>query len=135
MSKSNALRKETPAPAAPEVRHAAPTAATEHAHEIERLIHEPVRLAIVSALVANDAVSFSELKKLLQITDGNLAVHARKLEEAEYITCSKSFVGRKPQSLYALTALGRAAFEKYVSHMESIVAAMRTSIDTSGEKA
>jgi DNA-binding transcriptional ArsR family regulator len=126
MPKSNALRKDTPNL---DPRPPAPTAATEQAHEIERLIHEPVRLAMVSALVANDSLSFSELKKLLSITDGNLAVHARKLEDAAYVTCKKSFVGRKPQSLYRLTSKGRSAFEKYVNHMESIVSAMRTSIE------
>jgi DNA-binding MarR family transcriptional regulator len=129
MPKSNALRKDTPPNL--EVRPPAPTAATEQAHEIERLIHEPVRLAIVSALVANESLSFSDLKKLLSITDGNLAVHARKLEDAAYVSCTKGFVGRKPQTLYKLTAKGRAAFEKYVDHMESIVSAMRTSIDKS----
>lgn len=124
MSRSNALRKDT-APA----RVPASSPAIEKSHDLERLIHEPVRLAMVSALAANESLTFSELKGLLEITDGNLSVHARKLEDAEYVSCKKGFSGRMPQSVYRLTAKGRAAFEKYVDHMESIVAAMRTSID------
>lgn len=124
MSKSNALRKEHPHDPMP-----ASTPAVERAHDLERLIHEPVRLALVSALAANESLTFSQIKALLGITDGNLSVHARKLEDAEYISCKKGFAGRMPQSVYKLTAKGRAAFEKYVDHMESIVSAMRTSIE------
>jgi DNA-binding MarR family transcriptional regulator len=124
MPKSNALRKEAVFEHAP-----ASTPAVEKAHDLERLIHEPVRLALVSALAANDSLTFSQIKALLNITDGNLSVHARKLEDAEYISCKKGFAGRMPQSVYRLTAKGRVAFEKYVDHMESIVAAMRTSIE------
>ena len=124
MSRSNALRKDVAPVKAP-----ASSPAIERTHSLERLIHEPVRLALVSALAANESLTFSQLKALLEITDGNLSVHARKLEDAEYVSCKKGFAGRMPKSVYRLTAKGRAAFEKYVDHMESIVAAMRTSID------
>jgi DNA-binding MarR family transcriptional regulator len=93
--------------------------------KVDRLIHERVRLAIVSALAANPSLSFSDLKKLLNTSDGNVSVHARKLEEAEYITCTKSFEGRVPRTEYRLTAAGRRAFEKYLDHMEALIHAMR----------
>jgi len=95
--------------------------------DFDRLIHERIRLAIVSALAANPShsLTFNELKSLLQTTDGNLSVHARKLEEAGYVSCSKSFEGRMPRTEYRLTAAGRKAFEKYIDHMEALVRAMR----------
>ncbi len=93
--------------------------------ELDRLIHERLRLGIVSALAANDRLSFNDLKRLLRTTDGNLSVHARKLEEAQYIACDKSFDGRLPRTEYRLTAAGRRAFEKYLAHMESIIKAVR----------
>lgn len=93
--------------------------------DFDRLIHERVRLGIVSALAANEALTFNDLKKLLKTTDGNLSVHARKLEEAEYIVCSKSFEGRMPKTEYRLTVRGRAALEKYLNHMEALIQAMR----------
>jgi DNA-binding HxlR family transcriptional regulator len=95
--------------------------------DLDRLIHERIRLAIVSALAANQAhsLTFNELKSLLQTTDGNLSVHARKLEEAGYVSCTKSFEGRIPRTEYRLTATGRKAFEKYIDHMEALVRAMR----------
>ena len=80
-----------------------------------------MRLAIVSALAVNETLTFNDLKRLLQTTDGNLSVHARKLEEARYITCEKSFEGRMPKTEYALTAAGRKAFEKYIAHMEALI--------------
>ena len=80
-----------------------------------------MRLAIVSALAVNETLTFNDLKRLLQTTDGNLSVHARKLEEARYITCEKSFEGRMPKTEYALTAAGRRAFEKYIAHMEALI--------------
>jgi DNA-binding MarR family transcriptional regulator len=83
---------------------------------LDRLIHERLRLGIVSALAVNDSLSFSDLKKLMKTTDGNLSVHARKLEEAEYITCTKSFEGRMPKTEYRLTATGRRALERYLAH-------------------
>ena len=93
--------------------------------ELDRLIHERLRLGIVSALAVNDRLTFNDLKALLQTTDGNLSVHARKLEDAEYITCDKSFEGRMPRTEYRLTAAGRRAFEKYLVHMEAIIKAVR----------
>jgi len=93
--------------------------------KVDRLIHERVRLAIVSALAANPSLTFSDLKKLLNTSDGNVSVHARKLEEAEYITATKSFEGRVPRTEYKLTAAGRRAFEKYLNHMEALIHAMR----------
>jgi DNA-binding HxlR family transcriptional regulator len=92
---------------------------------LDRLIHERMRLGIVSALAANESLTFNELKALLQTTDGNLSVHARKLEEAGYISCTKSFEGRMPKTEYALTAPGRKAFERYLDHMEALIRAAR----------
>lgn len=93
--------------------------------ELDRLIHERMRLGIVSALAVNDALSFTELKELMRTTDGNLSVHARKLEEARYISVSKSFEGRVPHTVYKLTPLGRRALERYLDHMESIIRVTR----------
>ena len=95
------------------------------ADALDRLIHERLRLGIVSALAVNDSLSFSDLKKLMKTTDGNLSVHARKLEEAEYITCTKSFEGRMPKTEYRLTATGRRALERYLDHMEALIRATR----------
>lgn len=92
---------------------------------LDRLIHERLRLGIVSALAANDRLTFGELKRLLQTTDGNLSVHARKLEQASYIACEKTFAGRVPQTAYRLTASGRRALDKYLVHMEAIIRAMK----------
>jgi DNA-binding HxlR family transcriptional regulator len=93
--------------------------------ELDRLIHERLRLGIVSALAVNDRLTFNDLKRLLQTTDGNLSVHARKLEDAQYIGCEKTFDGRVPKTEYRLTAAGRRAFEKYLGHMEAIIKAVR----------
>ena len=93
--------------------------------DLDRLIHERIRLGIVSALAANDALTFNDLKKLLQTTDGNLSVHARRLEEANYIQCVKSFEGRMPRTEYRLTPQGRKALERYLDHMEALIRAMR----------
>jgi DNA-binding MarR family transcriptional regulator len=100
-------------------------AAASKSGEIDRLIHERLRLGIVSALAVNDSLSFSDLKKLMTTTDGNLSVHARKLEEADYITCTKSFEGRMPKTKYRLTAVGRRALERYLDHMEALIRATR----------
>lgn len=94
---------------------------------LDRLIHERVRLGIVSALAVNESLSFNALKSLMGATDGNLSVHARKLEEAGYIRCTKSFEGRLPKTDYALTPTGRAALERYLGHMEAIIRATRES--------
>ena len=92
---------------------------------LDRLIHERLRLGIVSALAVNDSLTFNELKRLMQTTDGNLSVHARKLEDAGYVTCRKSFEGRVPRSEYRLTASGRLALERYLDHMEALIRATR----------
>ena len=93
--------------------------------DLDRLIHERIRLGIVSALAANTSLTFNDLKRLLKTTDGNLSVHARKLEEAKYIDCVKSFQGRMPKTEYSLTATGRKALNKYLDHMEALIGAMR----------
>jgi DNA-binding MarR family transcriptional regulator len=93
--------------------------------DLDRLIHERIRLGIVSALAVNRSLTFNELKALLKTTDGNLSVHARKLEEADYIICSKSFDGRLPKTEYRLTASGRRALERYLNHMEALIRATR----------
>ena len=99
----------------------APAAKKKSPLELDRLIHERLRLGIVSALAVNDSLTFNDLKRLLDTTDGNLSVHARKLEDAEYVVCSKSFEGRVPRTEYRLTPAGRRALEKYVAHMEAII--------------
>jgi DNA-binding transcriptional ArsR family regulator len=93
------------------------------AHEIDRMIHERLRLGIISALAANKSLTFNELT--VKTTDGNLSVHARKLEEAGYVNCSKSFEGRTPKTEYSLTTAGRRALERYLDHMEALIGRMR----------
>jgi len=95
------------------------------AAQLDRLVHERLRLGILSALSVNDSLTFNDLKKLLESTDGNLSVHARKLEEAGYINCTKSFDGRMPRSDYRLTSTGRRALDRYLDHMEALIQAMR----------
>lgn len=92
---------------------------------LDRLIHERMRLGIVSALAVNDTLTFNDLKRLMNTTDGNLSVHARKLEDAAYIICTKSFEGRVPRTEYRLTAAGRRALERYLDHMEALIRATR----------
>lgn len=121
MARNNTARKE-PLEKASDMRS---VVSTKSIPELDRLIHERMRLGIVSALAANPSLTFNELKKLLKTTDGNLSVHARKLEEANYIHCAKSFEGRMPKTEYRLTAAGRRAFEKYLDHMEALIQAMR----------
>lgn len=127
MAKSSAARIETSANLRPgKPLRAAGNAVVEGTlPEFDRIIHERMRLGIVSALAVNDSLTFNELKKLLQTTDGNLSVHARRLEEAEYVSCTKSFEGRTPKTEYKLTSRGRKMFEKYLSHMETLIHAMR----------
>lgn len=93
--------------------------------QLNRLIHERVRLAIVSALAVNDSLTFNELKKLLDTSDGNLSVHARRLEEAGYVTCDKSFEGRIPRTEFSLTNTGRRALKEYLDHMEALIQRVR----------
>jgi DNA-binding MarR family transcriptional regulator len=118
---------EAPKPRAPkQVKPVAEQEAVENAlPHLDRVIHERMRLGIVSALAVNDSLTFNELKKLLQTTDGNLSVHARRLEEANYVECTKSFEGRMPKTEYRLTSAGRKAFERYLDHMEALIQAMR----------
>lgn len=92
---------------------------------LDRLIHERTRLGIISALAVNDSLTFNGLKQLLGATDGNVSVHARKLEDAGYLACTKSFSGRVPKTEYRLTPAGRKALEKYLSHMEALIRATR----------
>lgn len=93
--------------------------------ELDRLIHERMRLGIVSALAVNERLSFNALKQMLGASDGNLSVHARKLEEAGYVACSKGFEGRVPRTEYELTDSGREALERYLAHMEALIRAVR----------
>jgi len=93
---------------------------------LDRTIHEPIRLGIISALAVNDVLTFSELKELLSVTDGNLSVHARKLEDAGFIECSKTFEGRVPRTEYKVTSKGRTALESYIEHMGAILKATKS---------
>ena len=120
--KHSATRKRESAGTLRELREARPKNA---APDLDRLIHERLRLGIISALAANESLTFSDLKSLMNTTDGNLSVHARKLEEAGYISCSKYFEGRLPKTEYKLTAAGRRALESYLSHMESLIKQVR----------
>jgi len=94
--------------------------------DLDQVIHERIRLGIVSALAVNDSLSFTDLKRLLDTTDGNLSVHARKLEDAAYISCSKFFEGRTPRTVFKLTAAGRRALERYLSQMDDLIRAHRS---------
>jgi len=126
-AKSSAARTSAPFPKGPAQSSlsGAAQALDHHLPQVDQLIHERIRLGIVSALAVNDSLSFKELKTLLQTTDGNLSIHARKLEGADYIACNKSFDGRMPKTEYKLTATGRKMFEKYLGHMEALIQAMR----------
>ena len=93
--------------------------------DLDKVIHERIRLGITSALAANEKLSFTELKTLLNTTDGNISVHARKLEDAGYVTCEKSFKGRMPLTEYKITKQGRKALERYLDHMEALITAMK----------
>ena len=121
MAKSAAAHKSSPAPA----RKPAPVSAPEAAVDLDRVIHEKSRLAMVSALAVTPSLTFNELKAILKASDGNVSVHARKLEEAGYLTVKKSFEGRMPRTEYSLTAAGRRALERYLGHMEAIIKAAR----------
>jgi DNA-binding HxlR family transcriptional regulator len=122
VARQGAARKENPPEKLSEARA---VAGGQPLPALDRLIHERMRLGIVSSLAANRSLTFNELKKLLKTTDGNLSVHARKLEEADYIACTKSFQGRMPKTEYRLTEAGRRALEKYLNHMEALIHAMR----------
>lgn len=102
-----------------------PAVASGNARELDRIIHERLRLGIVSALAVNETLTFTDLRGMLATTDGNLSVHARKLEEAGYVHCTKSFEGRSPRTEYKLTAAGKKALAKYLDHMEALIHATR----------
>ena len=119
MAKSNAARRAAPASAP------APKSRAASAAQLDRVIHERVRLGIVSALAVQESLSFNELKRALKTSDGNLSVHARKLEDAGYLTCTKTFEGRVPKTAFRLTAAGRGALERYLDHMEALIQATR----------
>lgn len=99
--------------------------AAPHAVDLDRVIHERMRLAIVSALAVNDSLGFKDLKRLLSTSDGNVSVHTQRLEEAEYISSTKSFQGRRPRTVYRLLPRGRRALERYLEHMEALIRATR----------
>ena len=126
MAKQQALKQEVKK-ARPEKQRlrTIPGEAPRSMHEIDRLIHERLRLGIISALAVNASLTFNELKHSVKTSDGNLSVHARKLEDAGYIACSKSFEGRTPKTEYSLTAAGRRALERYLNHMEAVIGRMR----------
>ncbi|HXP22709.1 MAG TPA: transcriptional regulator [Candidatus Sulfotelmatobacter sp.] len=124
MAKPSTIRQERAAKEEASAPVRTPAAQTVSAN-LDRLIHERIRLGIVSALAVNRSQTFNELKALLKTTDGNLSVHARKLEEADYIVCTKSFDGRLPKTEYRLTAAGRRALERYLDHMEALIRATR----------
>lgn len=127
MAKQNALRQErgTKSRATDNNLRTVRGNADAVAPDLDRLIHERMRLGIVSALAVNDSLTFNQLKALLRTTDGNLSVHARRLEEADYIACTKSFDGRLPKTEFRLTAAGRRALERYLNHMEALIQATR----------
>ncbi len=127
MAKRNTVRAVEPRPEAaePKLASLAGGAPARSSLDLDRLIHERVRLAIVSALAVNDSLTFNDLKQLLGTTDGNLSVHARKLEEAGYLSCRKSFEHRMPKTVYRLTAAGRQALERYLGHMEGLIRTTR----------
>ena len=125
MARQGAAAKDRKARAAARESAAREPAAERGPLELDRLIHERLRLGIVSALAVNESLTFNDLKRLMKTTDGNLSVHARRLEEAEYIACTKSFEGRTPKTEYRITAAGRRALERYLDHMEAIIRATR----------
>lgn len=125
--KSNTRRNDTPV-SAPAAEKSSPRAANAAADtKFDRLVYERVRLGIMSALAVNEPLTFNELKALFDVSDGNLSAHARKLEEAGYIECAKSFAGRRPKSEYRLTPAGRQALYRYLDHIEAVIKATRRS--------
>ena len=124
MAKRATARSGKAAPAPPRLSAVAGDAAPRTSLGLDRLIHERMRLAIVSALAVNESLSFIELRDLIGATDGNLSVHARKLEEGGYVDCQKSFEGRVPRTEYRLTRQGSEALERYLAHMEGIIKAV-----------
>ena len=123
-----AAKRSSAAARVPDVEVGVPARATKpraHARDLDRLVHDRTRLAIVSALAASEPLTFTELKAITETTDGNLSVHTRKLEDAGYVTCTKGFEGRMPRTEFALTTAGRKALQKYLDHMEAIISHAR----------
>ena len=129
MARQSALKRKSHKPESEKRKLRAITHRRPDMHELDRLIHERLRLGIISALAANQSLTFNELKHLVKTSDGNLSVHARKLEEAGYVNCSKTFHGRTPKTEYKLTAAGRRALERYLDHMEAVIGEMRRQTD------
>jgi DNA-binding transcriptional ArsR family regulator len=125
VARSNVARKPSVPAEENEPRIKGQAGGASEATALDRVIHERIRLGIVSALAVNASLTFNELKRLLDTTDGNLSVHARKLEEAGYVKCTKSFEGRTPRTEFAITAAGRKALERYLGHMEGVIRAVR----------
>lgn len=125
MAKQQALKHDRKAPAETKRPKVVQGSVPRSMHEIDRLIHERLRLGIISALAVNESLTFNELKHMVKTTDGNLSVHARKLEDAGYVSCSKSFDGRTPKTEYSLTAAGKKALERYLDHMQAVIGHMR----------
>ena len=123
-----ARRRADRAPAPRPLRGVRGGAAHEHAPALDALIHHRLRLGILSALAATDSLTFNELKSILKTTDGNLSVHARKLEEAAYVTCTKRFEDRRPRTEYRLASAGRQALQRYLAHMEALIRATRATL-------
>ena len=123
--RADAVEKSAPSPAPQPLQSVRGKAPAEGPLALDRLIHERLRLGILSALAVNESLTFHDLKALMQTTDGNLSVHARKLEEAGYVTCTKSFERRVPKTAYSITPVGRRALECYLDHMEALIHATR----------
>jgi len=123
--RADAVEKRPRSPAPQPLQSVRGKAPAEGPLALDRLIHERLRLGILSALAVNESLTFHDLKALMQTTDGNLSVHARKLEEAGYVTCTKSFERRVPKTAYAITPVGRRALERYLDHMEALIHATR----------
>ena len=129
MAKSNAApRRRADADEPRGLRSVPASAPSSESLELDALIHHRMRLGIVSALAANESLTFNELKALMQTTDGNLSVHARKLEEAAYVTCTKRFEGRRPKTEYRLAPAGRRALQRYLDHMEALIQSTRDTL-------
>ena len=126
MAKQSALKREIKKAPQKQKLSAVHGGAPHSAREIDRMIHERLRLGIISALAAHQSMTFNELKTAVKTSDGNLSVHARKLEDAGYIRCAKSFAGRTPKTEYSLTPMGRRALERYLDHMEALIGRMRS---------
>src|SRR6267143_1016020 len=130
MAKSGAIKRSEPAATAAGKASSKPAAVPRPPHGnqdagLDRLIYERVRLGIMSALAMNERLTFNELKSLFDVSDGNLSAHARKLEEAKYLTCTKTFEQRRPRTVYLLTALGKSALNRYLDHVEAVIKATR----------